>query len=209
MTTRLFLVRHGATAYNLAQPPRLQGRGIDMALAPAGVRQAELTRDFLAICPMDACYSSPMERAMQTASIIAAPHRLDPGPVPELTECDVGAWEGLSWPDIAARYPTQHRLFHDNPAQFGYLGGETFADVQARAMRAIDELLARHEGKTLLVVAHHVVNRTYLAGVMGLGPEQARRITVENCGVSVVIRAAGRTSVQTLNSHFHLLGAAA
>jgi alpha-ribazole phosphatase/probable phosphoglycerate mutase len=97
----------------------------------------------------------------------------------------------------------------DNPAQFGYLGGESFADVYHRASQAIDELLSRHEGEKLLVVAHHVVNRTYLAGVMGLGPEHARRVSLENCSVSVVIRDEEGTSVKTLNSHFHVLGSAA
>ena len=209
MTTTLYLVRHGATAYNLEKPPRLQGRGLDTALAPVGVRQAELTRDFLAICPVDHCYTSPLERAVQTASIIAAPHRLTPQVVLQLTECDVCAWEGLSWEEIAARFPNEYRQFMDNPAQFGYLGGESFADVYHRARQAIDELLLRHEGEKLLVVAHHVVNRTYLAGVMGLGPEQARRVSLENCGVSVVMRDAEGIAVKTLNSHFHVLGAAA
>lgn len=209
MTTTLYLVRHGATAANLDTPPRLQGRGMDLPLAPIGVRQAELTRDFLAICPVDRCFSSPLERAAQTAAILAAPHRLTVKTVAGLTECDVGDWEGLSWDEIAVRFPRQYRQFMDNPARFGYPGGESFGDVYERARQAVDGLMEEHEGRTLLVVAHHVVNRTYLAGVMGLGPDQARRVTLDNCSVSVVLRDGGETSVRTLNSHFHTLGAAA
>jgi broad specificity phosphatase PhoE len=209
MTTTLYLLRHGATSYNLENPARLQGRGCDIPLAPVGVRQAELTRDFLAICPIDVCYSSPLKRALETAAIIAAPHGLKTEVVADLIECDVGAWEGLSWAEIEERYPKQYRQYMDNPARHGYLGGETFAEVHERSTRVLDQLLQQHEGKTLLVVAHHVVGRTFLAGVMGLGPEQARRVSLDNCGVSVVVRKGSKTAVKALNCHFHLLGAAA
>jgi broad specificity phosphatase PhoE len=182
---------------------------VNIPLAPIGVRQAELTRDFLARCPIDHCYCSPLDRALETGSILAAPHHLTPQVVEELTECHVGEWEGLTWDEIARQYPRQYRLFQENPARHGYLGGETFAEVCERTTVALDGLLNRHDGETLLVVAHHVVIRTYLAGVLGLGPELARRVTLSNCGVSVVVRDQNETFVQTLNSHFHVLGAAA
>jgi len=93
LRTYLYLIRHGATEANLARPPRLQGRRHDPPLARLGVRQAEATRDFLAIRPLDHCYCSPLLRAVQTAAIVAAPHGLSPRPLEALTECDVGRWE--------------------------------------------------------------------------------------------------------------------
>src|SRR5262245_45287152 len=100
MRTTLYLLRHAATAANLAQPARLQGRRHDPPLAPLGARQAAATRDFLAVRPIDACFCSPLLRAVQTAAVVAAPHRLTPVPVDDLIECDVGAWEGLDWETI-------------------------------------------------------------------------------------------------------------
>src|SRR5262245_8362180 len=100
MKTVLYLIRHGATEANLARAPVLQGRRYNPPLAPVGVRQAEATRDFLAIRPIECCYSSPLLRALQTAAIVAAPHGLTPTPLDALTECDVGAWEGLDWQTI-------------------------------------------------------------------------------------------------------------
>src|SRR5438067_4219370 len=97
MKTVLYLLRHGATEANLATPPRLQGRRHNPPLARLGVRQAEATRDFLAIRPIEFCYSSPLRRAEQTAAIVAAPHRLTPTALEALTECEVGQWEGLDW----------------------------------------------------------------------------------------------------------------
>jgi broad specificity phosphatase PhoE len=209
MKTTMYLIRHGATEANLAHPPRLQGRRQDSPLTRLGVRQAEATRDFLAIRPIDHCYCSPLLRAVQTAAIVGAPHGLSPHPLDALTECDVGRWEGLDWQTIRYLDAEGHGRFMTNPAEFGYPGGESFRDVHDRVAPALEHLLAAHAGHSLLVVAHHVVNRTYLAGLLGLTPAQARQVTLDNCGISVVVREGTDTSVTTLNAAFHLQGVAA
>jgi broad specificity phosphatase PhoE len=122
--TVLYLIRHAATEANLARPARLQGRRHDPPLARLGVRQAEATRDFLAIRPIDHCCCSPLLRAVQTAAIVAGPHGLSPAPLEALTECDVGRWEGFDWQTIRSVDAEAHRLFMANPGQHGYPGGE-------------------------------------------------------------------------------------
>jgi broad specificity phosphatase PhoE len=205
----LYLIRHGATEANLAHPPRLQGRRHNPPLSRLGVRQAEATRDFLAIRPIDHCYSSPLLRAVQTAAIVAAPHGLSPRPLDALTECDVGRWEGMDWQSIRYLDAEAYHLFMANPGEHGYPGGESFRDVYERVATAIEELFVDHAGEAMLVVAHHVVNRTYLAGLLGLTPNQARQVTLDNCGISVVVRDGEETTVSTLNAAFHLQGVAA
>lgn len=207
--TTLYLIRHGATEANLATPPRLQGRKHNPPLARLGVRQAEATRDFLAIRPIEHCYTSPLLRAVQTAALVAAPHRLTPRPLDALIECEVGLWEGLDWQTIRYLDAEGYQRFQSNPAKFGYPGGESFADVYARVQPAIDGLLQAHEGESILVVAHHIVNRTYLAGLLGMGPELAKQVVLDNCGISVVVRDGEKTTVSTLNAAFHLQGVAA
>jgi broad specificity phosphatase PhoE len=207
--TVLYLIRHGATEANMASPPRLQGRHMDLPLAPVGIRQARATRDFLAIRPIDHCYTSPLWRARETAGIVAGPHGLFPHPLEALTECDVGRWEGLDWDTVRRTDPDGFERFHADPARFGYPGGESFADVYRRAAPALDELLRLHAGESVLVVGHHVVNRTYLAGLLGLGPDEARRVTLDNCGICVVVREGERSTITTLNATFHLQGVAA
>lgn len=209
MRTTLFLLRHAATAANLANPPRLQGRNFNPPLAELGVRQAELTRNFLAVRPIDVCFSSPLTRAMETAEIVAGAHDLLPQPVDELIECDVGNWEGHTWPEVRAREPDAYHAFMANPARFGYPGGENFEHVHQRASRVIEELLREHHGKNVLVVSHHAVNRVYLSSLLGLPPERARQVSLDNCGVSLVLREGGRTAVTVLNAAFHLQGVAA
>jgi broad specificity phosphatase PhoE len=146
---------------------------------------------------------------MQTAAIVASPHGLSPQPLDALTECDVGRWEGLDWQAVRDLDPEGFQSFHANPAEFGYPGGESFRDVYERATPAIDELLQVHAAESILVVAHHIVNRTYLAGLLGLTPDQAKQVTLDNCGISVVVRDGVQTTVNTLNAAFHLQGVAA
>lgn len=209
MKTILYLLRHGATEANLARPPRLQGRRSNPPLAPLGLRQAEATRDFLAIRPIDHCYSSPLLRAMQTATIVAAPHKLRPQPLDDLIECDIGTWEGLDWQSIRYLDAEAYQRFHTNPARFGYPGGESFQQVADRIGPALDALFARHVGQSILVVAHHIVNRVWLAQLLGLGAAQARLVSLDNCGISVVVQQGDDRTVRTLNAAFHLQGMAA
>lgn len=209
MKTVMYLLRHGATEANLAEPYRLQGQKHNPPLAKLGVRQAEATRDFLAVRPIDICYCSPMLRAVQTAAIVAAPHGLSPQPLEALTECDVGRWEGLDWQAIRYLDAEGYQRFHADPATHGYPGGESFSDVYGRAAHALEELMAAHEGQSILVVAHHIVNRTYLAGLLGLPLKQAKLVSLDNCGISVAVREGHDTTVTTLNAAFHLQGVAA
>ena len=204
-----YLIRHGATEANLARPARMQGRRHNPPLAPLGVRQAEATRDFLAIRPIEHCYTSPLLRAFQTAAVVASPHGITPVPLEALTECDVGRWEGLDWQTIRQRDAEGYGRFMANPAAHGYPGGESFGDVHRRVAPCLDSLLRQHAGESILVVGHHIVNRTYLAGLLGLTPDLARQVKLDNCGISVVFHEEEKTAVTTLNAAFHLQGVAA
>ena len=208
MRTTLYLNRHAASPANLERPAKLQGCRTNPDLAAVGVRQAAATSDFLAVRPIDFVYSSPLKRALRTAEIIAEPHGLNPVAVEALTECDVGAWEGRSWEEIRASEPDDYARYHADPSAHGYRGGENFQQVHDRAARAVDEILTRHAGATVVVVSHHIVNRTYLAGVLGLGPARARAVSLDNCGISIVVRDDSKTKVATLNVAFHLQGIA-
>jgi broad specificity phosphatase PhoE len=208
MRTTLYLIRHAATPANLMKPSRLQGRRSDPELAPVGLHQAYATRDFLAIRPIDVIYSSPLRRAYQTATIIAEPHELTPLVLDSITECDVGEWEGKSWEEIREQDPVNYERYHADPGSVAYLGGENFRQVYDRSANTINELFHRHRGLDIAVVSHHVVNRTYLAGVLGLGPSRARAVSLSNCGISIIVQDHGKIHVQTLNADFHLQGVA-
>lgn len=201
MSVTIYLIRHGATAANLANPYTLQGRRSDLPLHPIGLDQAEATCTALRDVKFRAAYTSPLQRAVQTAKIISPclPLRV----MSELTECDVGDWEGLTWNIIQQRWPVEHAQHMADSVRHGYLGGESFADVLARSQAALRNITQRHAGGTILVVSHHVVIRSLLASIHGLPTPQYRRVSVANCGINVIECVNGRPRIVRMNDTRH------
>jgi len=201
-TCYLYLVRHGATENNRAA--RLQGRQSHHPLSEQGRAQALLLSELLASRRIGQVYSSPLLRAMQTAERIAAAHGLEVRPLAELVEVDVGRWEGRSWSEIAETEAEAYAAFMQDPAVHPYAGGETITQVAARVAPAIDALYERHLGEAIVVVAHSVVNRAYLATQLGLPLSLTNRLSQENCAVNLLRHRGGKTRVLSVNSLFHL-----
>lgn len=204
--TQLYLVRHGATEANDRVPFILQGCGIDLSLSGRGAEQAEaLARFFSGLNdPFHGVYSSRMIRAQETAATIAAAIGQTPVALEHLQECDVGRWEGMDWGSIRREFPDEHRRFHDDPDQHGYLEGESYGDVLRRAWPVIDHLLARHAGERIVVVAHNVVNRVLVAKLLGLEIRRAMGLHQGNGCVNLIRRRGERTELVTYNALFHL-----
>jgi broad specificity phosphatase PhoE len=125
--TVLILARHGATQANVCRPHVLQGLRPDSELVAAGVAQARAAARALRGYPLAQAYCSPLKRARQTARLIARPRGLPLAVEEALAEAGVGLWAGLSWDEIAARWPDEDRAFHADPERHGYLGGENLA----------------------------------------------------------------------------------
>eukprot|EP00913_Durusdinium_trenchii_P023346 g21924.t1 len=186
------------------RPYVLQGRGIDHSLNTAGQLQAKAVAGFLANLSLGQVYSSGMRRAIETATAIADHHKLGVNPIDDLAEVDVGGWEGMSWEAIMSDYPDQYRDFMSDPAAHAYFGGESYSDVHLRVKPILDGLLEQHLGSAIAVVAHNVVNRVYLADLLGIELRRAKDIRQTNSGVNVIRFRDGETELLTLNAHFHL-----
>ncbi|MHB8863810.1 MAG: histidine phosphatase family protein [Pirellulaceae bacterium] len=199
-----FLVRHAATANNLASPPRIQGSGEDVALSADGRAQAARTARFLADQPITAAFASPLQRALETATIVAQPHRVIPTVIPALQEADVGRWEGRTWVEIESTEPEAYRRFVHDPARHGYAGGENFRQVQQRVLPAVMELMQHQLGSLILIVGHNIVNRVLLATLLDVPLAKARGIDQDNCGINVIRYRPGLAKVLTMNAAFHL-----
>ncbi|MFT5525604.1 MAG: broad specificity phosphatase PhoE [Pirellulaceae bacterium] len=204
MECMMYLLRHGATLNNLAKPPILQGRRTDPTLSPDGRDQAELAAKFLAGLSIDAAYSSPLSRAKETAEIVVAPHRLPIEIIDEITEVDVGLWEGESWADIEKNDTEEYHAFMADPADHPYKGGESFAHVQQRVVPAFEKVMAENLGKAIIVVGHNAVNRAFLSLLIDLPLSKVRGVTQNNCGINVVRYREGKMKAITINSTYHL-----
>jgi broad specificity phosphatase PhoE len=195
----MFLLRHGATGLNLEKPYRLQGNEVDHPLAPVGVAQSAAARDLLRTVPLRAIYTSPLQRAVQTAAIVAAPHGLAVVPLEALREGSVGRWENRTWDDIRAAEPEAYERFIADPGTHGYAGGENFTQVGSRVHPAINELLRRHRNECFVVVGHQIINRVFLGGLLGLSMADARRMMFANGGISVVTLEHDQPVVVSVN----------
>ncbi len=213
--TRIVLVRHGQTAWN--REVRFRGRA-DLPLDAFGRRQARATGRYLAErWPVQAVYSSPMQRAMQTAEAIAAiasiaatasiadAHRLAAEPFDGLLDIDFGEWQGHSPEELEKRHPELLRAWVNAPHTVQFPGGENLGDVRDRVVLGLDQILERHPGQTVAMVGHTVVNRVLLCAVLGLGNDHFWRLQQETCAVNVFDAAPdGTFTIVALNDTCHL-----
>jgi len=199
--TRLYLIRHGETTWNAQR--RYQGR-LNAPLSDAGWEQSARTRDALRAAPLRAVYSSPLPRALDTAAVIAGPHRLPVETVDGLREIGVGAWEGLSVAEIEAQYGDVLRRWYATPHLARIPGGETIEEVRARAAAAVEEIRRRHAGETAAVVAHGGVNKAVLLTALGAPLASYWRIRQHNACINVLEYEGERVRVLIVNETGHL-----
>lgn len=202
--TRLFLVRHGSTEANERKPFVLQGCEIDGPLTELGRQQSAAVGRALREFAIHAVYASPLRRAVETASEIARHHNLPVETVPDLRECSVGRWEGMSWEAIRARDPEGHDHFFADPVTRPHPGGESYSDVLRRVSPAIRTVLEANAGRNVVIVAHNLVNRVYLAEFVGIELRHARKLRQMNCCLNLLHHHQGVTELVTLNSVLHL-----
>jgi molybdenum cofactor synthesis domain-containing protein len=204
--TRLLLVRHGDT--DVSMRGRCFGR-LDVGLSGEGRRQASELRTSLRAVPLAAVGSSPLVRALDTAEAIARPHGLRPLALDALREIDFGELEGLTYDEIRAERPDLYREWMESPATVRFPGGESFADLRARVLPAVSEIVERHRGEVVAVVAHGGVVRVVLADALGLADGAAFRLGLACGGLSVVDWWEGAAVVQAVNvvltEHVHIL----
>jgi broad specificity phosphatase PhoE len=153
--TNFFLVRHGETDWNLVG--RIQG-STDIPLNATGREQARATGEKMQGRRWDVLVSSPLSRAMETASIIASCIGMpEPTPVADIVERHYGEAEGMTGPELEAFYP------NDTPVP----GRETREAVKARVIAALHAIAAENKGKNVIVVAHGGVIRAVLQSTTG------------------------------------------
>lgn len=200
----LYLIRHGATIPNLQKPPVLQGCGIDAELSPEGIAQAKRVATRFADTPIAAVYASDLVRAQQTAAAIAEPHGLAVQTAADIHEIAVGRWEGKSWPQVMAEQPAAYAKWAGDPGEQRYPGGESYVDVAARAVPALERIAAAHPESRPLVVAHRAVIRSVAGRLLGLDPRRWKDVPQENTGVNRLDWDGERLKLVTLNDVTHL-----
>ncbi|CQR71281.1 Phosphoserine phosphatase 1 [Sporomusa ovata DSM 2662] len=200
--TRLIVVRHGQTVWNLER--KYQGHS-DIALTDKGLRQAEAVGARLAEEKIDAVYASDLSRAFKTAEYIAAKHSLTVSVVPALREIKFGDWEGLTYEQISAQWPGLLGKLWTTPDELQIPGGESFQQLKERAYAAIEKIVAAHPDQTVAVVAHGGTIGTILCAMLGIHLNHVWNIRQDNTAVNIIEYYDGRPTITLLNCVRHLV----
>jgi broad specificity phosphatase PhoE len=198
---RVILVRHGETAWNREEVFR--GR-TDVELSELGRDQARLLAEALCGGPIEAVYSSPLSRAVDTARPLADTCTLEVNMDERLTDMSFGEWEGRPRTEVEQADPTRHRTWLTEPQMFRAPGGESLADVLGRAWPALSEIAARHPDGCAAVISHRVVCKLLLCAALGAGEAAFWRIRVDTASISELNTGGDHWVVASINETHHL-----
>jgi 2,3-bisphosphoglycerate-dependent phosphoglycerate mutase len=175
----LFLIRHGESLYNIEG--RIQGQS-DVELSPLGLRQADTIAEFLSAVSIDAVYSSPLRRAMQTAQPVAARLGLSVHVDDRLKELNAGVFQGLLWNEIEACFPNEFALWRGEQPDVAIPQGESRRDLMIRgaaALRSIRETPFRR----VAVIAHGGILAAALKALLQI-PAEVNPFNLYNASIS-------------------------
>ena len=146
----------------------------NVELSEAGREQAQALSRRLADQPIAAFYASPLDRTMETARILAAPHDRAVEPDAGFLEINHGVWEGLTRQVAETKFGDMYVKWEEDPYNFAPEGGETGLAVTARAMPALLQAVRAHAGKTICVVSHKATIRLLLGAILGFDARRYR-----------------------------------
>ncbi|MBD2430566.1 MULTISPECIES: histidine phosphatase family protein [Fischerella] len=218
--TRVIIVRHGQSTYNTEK--RIQGRTDASKLTEKGCNDASLVGKALSNISFNAIYSSPLQRAKQTADIIWRSLENNSGQsvVPQtsnlLLEIDLPLWEKMLVAEVKQKFAEDYRIWKQSPHQFQMLVPDREGNsrehypvlgLYEQARQFWQEILSRHPGQTILIVGHNGINRALISTALGISPSRYHSIQQSNCGISVLNFAGGlgdAVQLESMNQTQHL-----
>jgi len=194
--TLVLFVRHGTTP---TTGKVLPGRARGLHLSERGREQAQRAAERIAeLGKIAAVYSSPLERARETAAPIARltknTTRIERG----LIECDFGAWTGQSLRRLMKK--PEWSQVQRSPSTFRFPAGESFVEMQTRMVSAVDAIRRRHPGRTVVCVSHADTIKAAVAHAAGTPLDLFQRIVISTCSVTAIMYSDSGPIVLTVNS---------
>lgn len=194
--TVVLLVRHGLTP---TTGVKLPGRAPGLHLSEEGRRQADAAAQRIAaLRQVAAVYASPVERARETAMPIARARHLALRIERDLAELDNGDWTGITLE--RARKRPEWEIVQQHPSGFRFPGGESFMEMQTRMAAAVERLVDRHRGGTIVAVSHADPIKAFVAHALGTPLDLFQRIVIAPASITVVTCHRGGATVLTVNS---------
>ena len=199
--TRIYLVRHGQVEGH--EEKRYNGQ-VNVPLTQLGRTQSGHVCDCLGNVPLDAVYSSDLDRSRYCAELIAAAHDLQVNTHESLRELHIGDWEGRTWAELQEAYPQDWQARLQDLVNFQVPGGESLQEAADRIRPTIQSILAKHPSGNVALVAHGGVNRVILLDAIGAPLEQVFSIEQDfGCLNIIDYFADGNSVVKLLNGSVH------
>ncbi len=202
MTTRFVLIRHGQTEWNRGAE-RFRGHA-DLPLNETGLAQAQKIAARLAGEKIAAVYSSPLQRARQTAQPLADALHLEIQKQDGLLDIDFGALEGMTVDEARQAFPEVIEKWIAAPGHVRFPKGDSFKTLRTRIEAMLDALAAKHAGETVALVSHKVVCGALLCSVLGLDGDALWRIQQDNACINSFEKRDTGWLVTLLNETSHL-----
>ena len=194
--TVVLLVRHGVTP---TTGKVLPGRAAGLHLSDEGRKQADAAARRIARVPkIAAIYSSPLERARETATPLARARRLPIRIERGLLECDFGAWTGRKLDEL--RKKPEWDVVQRHPSAFRFPNGESFSEMQTRIAGALARLVAQHPGRVVVAVSHADPIKAAVAHALGMPLDLFQRVVIGTASITAIAYGRTDSSVLTVNS---------
>ena len=173
----ILLIRHGENDF--VKTGKLPGQSAGIHLNERGLNQAQALGDALKEVPIKAIYSSPLERAMETAEPIARARNLEIVPDPGLRDADVGKWQGKSLKVL--RLTNAWKIVQHSPSRFTFPEGESFMSVQTRIVNALESIARKHnKPKDIVAIVFHADPiKLAVAHFLGLPLDHFQRLSCD------------------------------
>jgi broad specificity phosphatase PhoE len=197
--TRLVLVRHGETVWH--RENRYAGTS-DVDLSPLGRKQARDLAEWATTAALDGVWASTLSRAAETARVCAELTGTRLVTDERLTELDFGAAEGLTRPEMEARFPDAARDFQRDPVRHHLPGGEDPVRAASRFTSCLHVIAERHTAGRVLVVAHSTAIRLALCSLIGVELSRYRRLfpALGNCALTEISLDASEVALLEFNT---------
>ncbi len=193
----LFL-RHGQAKNNVERI--LAGRTKGYPLTELGIQQAEKIADFLKPFSISTIYSSPVERAEQTANIVSKRLKLEYKVDERLTEIEMGLLSGMPYEEIFAKHGNIFLKFYEGHPIIEENGMETFTSIKKRIIDLVEQCAKKHNEEDVLFVTHMDPIKSVLSTVMQLKPESLYELIIRNASLTMFKKEQGSLSIISLNS---------
>ena len=202
MNTTVILVRHGETEWNVLH--RFQG-STDVPLNDTGRLQAGFARNGLAGTELAAIYTSPLQRAVETAEIIRGERDIPVHLTEGLREMGVGEWEGLLVSEIDEKYPGLYDVWRSHPTQIRLKGAERFEDTRTRAWQTFRQIARNHPGQTVLIVSHMMCISSILLTAAEIPLDEVWEHPITNGALNIIsVGEGGEAAVTDWSKDDHI-----